>query len=121
VEPEQADDAARTLRTGHVQRLPESPTTIADGVRPVAIGARAFEVMVTRGLVDDIATVSEEEIAVATRVAWLRLKLALEPTGALPLAAHLAGKLPESPGPIGLVLSGGNADPGLVARLLRTQ
>ena len=86
-----------------------------------AIGTRSFEVMVTHGLVDDIATVSEEEIAEATRVAWLRLKLALEPTGALPLAAHLAGKLPESEGPIGLVLSGGNADPSLVARLLRTR
>ena len=120
VEPERADDAARTLRTGQIQRLPDSPETIADGVRPVAIGLRSFEVMVTQGLVDDIVTVSEEEIARATRVAWLRLKLALEPTGALPLAAHLAGKLPESPGPVGLILSGGNADPRLVARLLRT-
>ena len=121
VEPERADDAARTLRTGQIQRLPDSPETIADGVRPVAVGVRTFEVMVTNRLVDDVVTVSEDEIAEATRVAWLRLKLALEPTGALPLAAHLAGKLPESEGPIGLVLSGGNADPSLVARLLRTR
>ena len=119
VEPERADDAARTLRTGQLQRLPESPETIADGVRPVAIGARSFEVMVTHGLVDDVVTVSEDEIAEATQVAWLRLKLALEPTGVLPLAAHLAGKLPRSRGPIGLVLSGGNADPRLVAGLLK--
>jgi threonine dehydratase len=121
VEPERADDAARTLRTGQLQRLPDSPDTIADGVRPVAVGTRSFEVMVTRGLVDDIVTVSEDEIAEATRVSWLRLKLALEPTGALPLAAHLAGKLPDAGGPIGLILSGGNADPRLVSRLLATQ
>jgi threonine dehydratase len=119
VEPERADDAARTLRTGQIQRLPESPQTIADGVRPVAIGVRSFEVMVTHGLVDDIVTVSEDEIAEATQVAWLRLRLALEPTGALPLAAHLAGKLPQAAGPVGLVLSGGNADPHVVAGLLR--
>jgi threo-3-hydroxy-L-aspartate ammonia-lyase len=121
VEPERADDAARTLKAGQIQRLPDSPETIADGVRPVAIGARSFEVLVTQGLVDDIVTVSEDEIADATRAAWLRLKLALEPTGALPLAAHLAGKLPEAGGPIGLILSGGNANPRLVSRLLRTQ
>ena len=121
VEPERADDAARTLRTGLLQRLPDSPDTIADGVRPVAIGTRPFEVIVTRGLVDDIVTVSEDEIAEATRVSWLRLKLALEPTGALPLAAHLAGKLPDAGGPIGLILSGGNADPRLVSRLLARQ
>src|SRR5207244_1051215 len=114
VEPERADDAARTLRTGQIQRLPDSPETIADGVRPVAIGAKTFEVMVTRGLVDDVVTVSEDEIAEATRFAWLRLKLALEPTGALPLAAHLAGKLPAADGPVGLVLSGGNANLPLV-------
>jgi threonine dehydratase len=120
VEPERADDAARTFRTGRLQRLPVSPDTIADGVRPVAIGARAFEVMVTRRLVDDVVTVTEEEIAEATRVAWLRLKLALEPTGALPLAAYLAGKLPHAGGPTALILSGGNADPRVVATLLGT-
>jgi threo-3-hydroxy-L-aspartate ammonia-lyase len=120
VEPERADDAARTFRTRQLQRLPASPDTIADGVRPIAVGARTFEVMVTRGLVDDVVTVTEEEIAEATRAAWLLLKLALEPTGALPLAAHLAGKLPRAGGPTALVLSGGNADPGVVATLLGT-
>jgi threonine dehydratase len=120
VEPEQADDAARTFRTGRLQRLPASPDTIADGVRPIAVGARTFEVMVTRGLVDDVVTVTEEEIAEATRVAWLRLKLALEPTGALPLAAHLAGKLPRAGGATALVLSGGNADLRVMATLLGT-
>jgi threonine dehydratase len=116
VEPEQADDAYRTFRSGSIQALAASPTTLADGVRTTAIGARNFEVMVVNGLVDDIVTVSEEEIGAATRVAWTRLHIALEPTGALPLAAHLAGKLPG--GPTGLVLSGGNASFQTVARLL---
>ncbi|MBO0709362.1 MAG: threonine/serine dehydratase [Candidatus Dormibacteraeota bacterium] len=120
VEPERADDAARSLRSGRIERLPAAPQTIADGVRPVAIGERTFEVIVARGLVDDIVTVSEEEIAEATRVAWLRLKLAVEPTGALPLAAYLAGKLPQVGGPIGLIFSGGNPDPSLLATLLRS-
>jgi threonine dehydratase len=63
-------------------------------------------------------TVSEQEIERALLTAWLRCKIALEPTGALSLAAFLAGKLPAV-GRIGLVLSGGNADAALVARLLQ--
>ena len=118
VEPAAADDAAQTLETGHIQRLPESPTTLADGVRPVAIGQRTFEVMVTHRLVDTIVRVTEEEIAEGTRAAWLQLKLALEPTGALPLAAWLAGKLPRRSRPTCLVFSGGNFNPTVVAGIL---
>lgn len=118
VEPEQADDAYRTFKSGAIQTLSESPTTLADGVRTTSIGARNFEVMVGNRLVDGIVTVSEEEIASATRAAWTRLHLALEPTGALPLAAFLTGKLPA--GRTGLVLSGGNANFKTVARLLNT-
>jgi threonine dehydratase len=119
VEPERADDAQRSLRTGSIQTLPQAPQTLADGVRPTAIGVRNFEVMVMKHLVDDIVTVSEEEIEEAVVRAWLDLKLALEPTAALPLAAHLSGKLPDpGPAPVGLILSGGNFDPAVVARLL---
>lgn len=122
VEPERADDAARTLATGEIQKLPGSPDTMADGVRTISIGERNFDVIVRHRLVDGIVTVSEEEIAEATRVAWLRLKLALEPTGALPLAAFLAGKLPSpATGATVLLLSGGNANPAVVARLLAGQ
>jgi threo-3-hydroxy-L-aspartate ammonia-lyase len=118
VEPEVADDAYRSWKSGSIQTLAASPVTLADGVRTIHIGPRNFEVMVTNGLVDDIVTVSEEEIGEAARVAWTRLRLALEPTGALPLAAHLARKLPG--GRTGLVLSGGNAAFETVARLLNT-
>jgi threonine dehydratase len=118
VEPAQADDAYRTMKAGSIQTLAESPVTLADGVRTTSIGRRNFEVMVTNGLVDEVVTVTEDEIAEGVRVAWTRLRLALEPTGALPLAAFVAGKLPA--GRKGLVLSGGNANFGTVAKLLGT-
>jgi threonine dehydratase len=119
VEPERADDARRSFLSGAIQTLERSPQTLADGVRTTAIGKRNFEVMIERRLVDDIVTVSEEEIERALVVAWLRLKLALEPTAALPLAAYLAGKAPAGQArPLGLILSGGNFDQALVARLL---
>jgi len=118
VEPEAADDAYRTWQSGSIQSLPMSPKTLADGVRTTAIGARNFEVMFGHGLVDEIVTVTEGEIANATVVAWTRLHLALEPTGALPLAAYLSGKLPR--GLTGLIISGGNANLRTVATLLGT-
>ena len=119
VEPAQADDAYRSWKTGSIQALASAPVTLADGVRTTSIGRRNFEVMFANKLVDEIVTVTEEEIATAVRTAWTRLRLALEPTGALPLAAFLAGSLP--PGRTGLVLSGGNANFETVAKLLGTQ
>ncbi len=124
VEPERADDARRTLETGQIQTLATAPDTIADGVRTTSIGQINFEVMVARRLVDAIVTVSEEEIAASVVTAWTRLKLALEPTGCLPLAAFLAGKLPGQNGPAsptGLILSGGNASLSIVAKLLSSR
>jgi threonine dehydratase len=118
VEPDRADDARRTLQARAIQRLDRAPDTIADGVRTTAIGQRNFEVMVERGLIDAIVTVTEREIQDCLLRAWLELKLAIEPTGALPLAAYLTGKVPDDGRPVGLLLSGGNADPRTVARLL---
>jgi threonine dehydratase len=119
VEPAVADDAYRSWKSGSIQSLAAAPATLADGVRTTSIGTRTFEVMFAKGLVDEVVTVTEEEIAEAVRVAWSRLHLALEPTGALPLAAHLSGKLPA--GRAGLILTGGNANLETVATLLRTQ
>jgi threonine dehydratase len=116
VEPAAADDAFQSWKSGHIVTLPNSPTTMADGVRTVAIGERNFEVMFANRLVDEIVTVTEDEIANAVKVAWSRLHLALEPTGTLPLAAYLSDKLPK--GRTGLVFSGGNANLETVATLL---
>jgi threonine dehydratase len=116
VEPKAADDAYRSWKAGSIQKLDHSPSTLADGVRTTAIGVRNFEVMFGQGLVDEIVTVNEEEIASAVALAWTRLHLALEPTGALPLAAYASGKLGE--GRTGLVFTGGNANLETVATLL---
>jgi len=116
VEPAVADDAYRSWKAGRIETLDRAPATIADGVRTTAIGERTFEVMFGRKLVDEIVTVTEEEIAAAVAVAWMRLHLALEPTGALPLAAYMSGKLHGDR--VGLILTGGNANLQTVATLL---
>jgi len=67
--------------------------------------------------VDDIVTVSEQEIERATLLSWEGLKLALEPSGALSLAAYLQGNAPAA-GPTALIFSGGNASRPLMARIL---
>ncbi len=117
VEPAVADDAYRSWKAGSIQSLAAAPATIADGVRTTSIGVRNFETMFANRLVDEIVIVTEEEIASAVRVAWSRLHLALEPTGALPLAAYLSGQLPKARA--GLILTGGNANLETVATLLR--
>jgi threonine dehydratase len=119
-EPASADDAHRTFETGTLQRNEQAPDTIADGVRSTAIGQRSFEVMVEKGLIDDIVTVSEQEIQECLLRAWLQLKLAIEPTAAVGLAAWLSGRISDDGRPVGVILSGGNADPQVVARLLST-
>jgi len=119
VEPANADDAYQSWKAGSIKSLANAPSTVADGVRTTAIGQRNFEVMFANELVDEIVTVTEDEIATGVRVAWTRLRIALEPTGALPLAAFLAGKLPR--GRVGMILSGGNANLETVAKLLGTR
>ena len=116
VEPAVADDAYRSWKTGKIQTLDRAPATLADGVRTTAIGERNFEVMFGQGLVDEIVTVSEDEIAGAVKLAWTRLHLALEPTGAMSLAAFVSGKLRGRR--VGLVLTGGNANLETVSKLL---
>jgi threonine dehydratase len=119
VEPANADDAYQSWKAGSIRSLAGAPSTLADGVRTTAIGVRNFDVMFAHELVDEIVTVTEDEIATGVRVAWTRLRVALEPTGALPLAAFLAGKFPH--GRTGVILSGGNANLGTVAKLLEIQ
>ena len=120
VEPEAADDAAQSLRTGTLQTLSSDPTTLAEGVKSKSVGERNFGVIVGDALVSEIVTVSEDELIAALRVAWTRLKLAIEPTGALALAAYLTGRVPAGTAerPTVIVLSGGNFDPATVAALL---
>ncbi len=105
-EPEQADDAWRSFRGGSRCTV-NAPQTIADGLRG-SIGARNFELL--RSHVDDVVTVSEAQIVEAMRIVLEDLKLLIEPSSAVPVAAALAGQLGEPGAAIGIVLSGGNVD-----------
>ena len=120
VEPESADDAARSLHTHSLQKLAADPVTLAEGVKSKSIGDRNFEVIVAHGLVRDVVTISESELTDALRTAWRTLKLAIEPTAALTLAAYLTGKVPAGTveHPTVIILSGGNFDPATVAAIL---
>ncbi|KPV50731.1 hypothetical protein SE17_25190, partial [Kouleothrix aurantiaca] len=91
------------------------PATLADGLRVVQPGALTFPVVQRH--VADILTVSEDEIAEAMRFALLRLKLVIEPSGAVPLAAVLARRMPAGLQRVGIILSGGDIDPPVLAGL----
>jgi threonine dehydratase len=114
VEPEGADDTRRSLTNGERVSI-APPTTVADGLRVTMPGALTFPVVQRH--VADVLLVSDEEILEAVRFALLRLKLVLEPSGAVSLAAVLSGRLPASARRVGVILSGGNIDPPLFAQL----
>ena len=105
-EPAGADDAWRSLQSGHI--VPQTdPRTIADGLRS-SLGVKTFAVL--SKLVDAIGTTSEPAIVQAMRLAWEKLKLIIEPSSAVPLAALLERKLPVAGRRVGIVISGGNVD-----------
>ncbi|MEW2515233.1 threo-3-hydroxy-L-aspartate ammonia-lyase [Streptomyces sp. NPDC046870] len=107
VEPEAGDDTKRSLEAGTRVTVPV-PRTIADGQALATPGEITFPL--NQRLVDAIALVSDAEIVTAMRFAFERLKIVLEPSGATPLAALLAGRLDGPPPRIGVIASGGNID-----------
>ncbi|MEU7414324.1 threo-3-hydroxy-L-aspartate ammonia-lyase [Streptomyces sp. NPDC042638] len=107
VEPEAGDDTKRSLEGGARVTIPV-PRTIADGQALDTPGEITFPV--NQRLVDSIALVSDAEIVTAMRFAFERLKTVLEPSGATPLAALLAGRVGNLPRRIGIIASGGNID-----------
>lgn len=115
VEPELADDATRSFRTGTLQRV-RNPATVADGLRTPSLGRLTFPLVT--GLVSEMRTVGEDEIAAAMAFLWTRLKAVVEPSGAVAVAALLRpGAVP--PGArVGVVLSGGNVDVAAACALL---
>jgi len=112
-EPEQADDACRSFRSGE-RVLLDAPDTIADGLR-ASLGARNFAII--RRLVDDMVSVSEEAIVAAARLVLEHLKVLIEPSAAVPVAALLERKLHAPKACVGIVLSGGNLDLGAASWL----
>ena len=106
VEPTLADDALRSLKAGYI--IPSTyPDTIADGLR-TSLSERTYNII--RKYVDDVITVSEIEIIEAMRFLWERMKIIVEPSGAVPLAGILSKKLLVENKKVGVILSGGNID-----------
>lgn len=106
VEPANADDAFRSFNAGKI--IPSiHPNTIADGLL-TSLGELTFAVIIDK--VDEIITVTESSIIQAMRMIWDRMKIIVEPSGAVPLAALVEGKNVFRSKRIGIILSGGNAD-----------
>lgn len=106
-EPEGANDTFLSMLAGQPVTVPH-PDTIADGLRSPRPGNLTFPVV--RRLVERIVLVTDDEIKAAVKFLLLRLKILVEPSGAVPAAAALFHKLPGGIGSLGVVISGGNVD-----------
>jgi threonine dehydratase len=106
-EPEGANDTFLSMQAGELVTVAH-PETIADGLRAPRPGRLTFAVM--QKLVERVVLVSDDEIRAAVKFLLLRLKILVEPSGAVPAAAVLFRKLPAGIRTIGVVLSGGNVD-----------
>ena len=114
IEPEVADDATRSFFSGVLHSV-KNPPTIADGTRTPSLGKITFPLVLE--YVDHMATVSEEAIMEAVRFLFYRMKIVVEPSGALGAAALLSGRIhPE--GRVGVIISGGNIDGPTMCRIL---
>ena len=113
VEPEAGNDTARSFAAGERVEI-DVPRTIADGLQTTAPGELTFEI--NRELVDEIVVVSDAEILDAMAFLFDRMKLVVEPSGAVGVAALLAGRIDG--GRIGVVLSGGNVGAARFAELV---
>ena len=107
VEPERADDATRSFKTGVLHTV-NDPQTIADGARTPSLGTLTFPLV--REYVDDMVTVSDDDLVHTMRFLWERMKVVVEPTGALGLAAAYRGRVEVAGKRVGAILSGGNVD-----------
>jgi threonine dehydratase len=105
-EPASADDASQSFHARRLMRV-DKPNTIADGLR-TNVGAPNFAIMQSH--VDDVVTVSEESIVAAMRTIWQTMKIIVEPSGAVPYAAIVEGKVNVKGRRVGLILTGGNVD-----------
>ena len=114
-EPENADDTASSLEAGERVRI-APPDTIADGARVEIPGELTFPILME--CAEAVVRVSDEALVRAMRLILTRMKILVEPTGALAAAAALEGLLPDDVERVGIVLSGGNVDPPALARLL---
>jgi threonine dehydratase len=115
VEPEAGNDGQRSFRSGSIVHI-DTPKTIADGAQTQHLGQLTFPII--RRDVDDILTASDAQLVEAMRWYAERMKIVVEPTGCLSLAAALAMKEKLRDKRIGILISGGNVDVGRFAELL---
>ncbi|WP_189935093.1 pyridoxal-phosphate dependent enzyme [Streptomyces sulfonofaciens] len=115
VEPEAGNDTQRSLAAGSRVAVPV-PRTIADGLAANIPGELTFSI--NQRLVDEIATVGDDEIRAAMRLVFERLKIVVEPSGAAALAALVTGRISPVPPRVGVIVSGGNISAQRFAELL---
>ena len=115
VETEPANDAQQSFRAKSIVRIPP-PATIADGMRTQALGKRNFEIIMR--YVDDVVTVTDDQVVAMMRFFLERMKTLAEPTGAVAPAAVFHNVLKINGRRVAALISGGNADPSLVARIM---
>jgi len=115
IEPELADDATKSFHTKKLHRV-DNPPTIADGTRTPSLGKLTFPLVLE--YVDDMKTVSETAIIDAVKFLFYRMKLVVEPSGALGLAALLSQSVIPN-GRVGVILSGGNIDADTMMTILK--
>jgi threonine dehydratase len=117
IEPELADDATRSFHTKTLHTV-KNPPTIADGTRTPSLGKLTFPLVLE--YVDDMRTVTETAIVEAVQFLFYRMKIVVEPSGALGLAALLSDAVSAS-GRVGVIISGGNVDGDMMSKILLTE
>ncbi|HSD42447.1 MAG TPA: threo-3-hydroxy-L-aspartate ammonia-lyase [Burkholderiales bacterium] len=115
VEPEAGDDATRSFRTRTLQTV-HNPDTIADGARTPSLGKVTFPLVLA--LVHDMMTVNDRELLDAMLYLWERMKIVVEPTGALAAAGLFKGAHDVRAKRVGVVISGGNVDLKAICKLI---
>ena len=117
IEPELADDATRSFHSKTLHTV-KNPATIADGTRTPSLGKLTFPFVLE--YVDDMRTVTETAIVEAVQFLFYRMKIVVEPSGVLGLAALLSGAVSGS-GRVGVIISGGNVDGDMMSKILLTE
>jgi threonine dehydratase len=112
VEPEAGNDGQQSFRKGSIVRIPV-PATIADGAQTTYLGQKTFPIICA--LAEDMVTVSDAMLVETMRFFLERMKIVVEPTGCLAAAAALNGVVPCAGQRVGIILSGGNVDPRMLA------
>jgi threonine dehydratase len=107
IEPAAGDDANRSFRSGQLQTV-RNPQTVADGARTPSLGSLTFPLVLE--YVTDMAVVDDAALLRSMFYLWERLKMIVEPTGALAAAAALEGRVNVTGKRVGIILSGGNVD-----------